>query len=185
MFGTTRMPHQAATRESRHDAQRDASLRELAVVHDTIKRSEHELAALRDGASLPRVQKELAAAIAGMEDATQRILRSSEAIDESARALSANVKSDYERSLAQEVQEQVVRIYEASNFQDVAGQRIDKAIATLQLVERQIGRLFAIWGALDSHGRTPHAADGKLVNGPKLAGDKGHAEQSEIDCYFS
>jgi chemotaxis protein CheZ len=184
MFGKPRAPHQDAPQQSRHDAERDASLRELAVVHDTIKRSEGELAALREGASLPRVQKELGAAILDMEDATQKILKSAESIDETARALSATVKNDYDRSLAQEVQEQVMRIYEASNFQDLAGQRIDKAIATLQLIEQQIGRLSAIWGAIDAHARAPQPTDGRLINGPKLHGDHGHAEQSDIDLLF-
>lgn len=184
MFGKAHTPHQSAPQETRDDARLDASLRELAVVHDTIKRSERELAALRQDASLPRVQKELGAAILGMEDATQKILKSAEAIDETARALSVTLKNDYERSLAQDVQEQIVRIYEASNFQDLAGQRIDKAITTLRLIEEHIGRLLTIWGAIDAHARASRAPDVKLINGPKLVGDNGHAEQSDIDLLF-
>jgi hypothetical protein len=184
MFGKPRTTHQAAPQEIRHDAQLDASLPEPAAVHDTIKRSERELAALRESASLPRVRKELGAAISGMEDATKTILKSAESIDEIARAQSAAAKNDYERSLAQDVQEQIVRIYEAGNFQDLAGQRIDKAIAALKLVEQHIARLSAIWGANETHARASRPPDGRLINGPKLAGDSGHAEQSDIDLLF-
>ena len=95
-------------------------------MRDTIARSERELAALRGGVPLPRLQNELGAAIGGMDDATQKILRSTEAIDESARALSATLKDDYKRGLAQEILEQAVQIYEACNFQDLAGQRITR-----------------------------------------------------------
>jgi chemotaxis protein CheZ len=153
---------------------------ELAAIRNAISNSERELAALRSGAQLSRMQKELTASITGMDEATQKILRSTEAIDESARALSASLTDDYKRGLAQEVLEQAVQIFEACNFQDLAGQRINKAIAALQLVEQQVGRLYKIWGAVE---QAP--APRKLVNGPKLVEDSGHADQSEIDRMFA
>jgi chemotaxis protein CheZ len=115
-----------------------------------------------------------------MENATQKILHATEAIDESARALQASLQNDYNRGLAQEVLEQAVRIYEACNFQDLAGQRISKAIAALQLVERQMTRLSDIWGKVE-HAPAPQ----DLLNGPKLDNDTGHADQSDIDRMFA
>jgi chemotaxis protein CheZ len=156
---------------------------ELNVLREMIARSERELATLRNGASLPRMQNELAAAIGDMDQGTHKVLRCAEAIDESARALCATLVDDYKRGLAQEVFEQASHIYEACNFQDLAGQRINKAIAALKLVEQQMARLYDLWGGM-KQASGPSAPD-KLVNGPKLEGDSGHADQSEIDRMFA
>jgi chemotaxis protein CheZ len=153
---------------------------ELAAIRDAIRRSEHELAALRSGAPALRLQQELGAAIGGMDEATQKILQATETIDESARALQASLQNDYNRGLAQDVLEQAVKIYEACNFQDLAGQRITKAIVALQHIERQIDRLTEIWGKVE---QAPTPA--KFVNGPKLDHDAGHADQSAIDRMFA
>jgi chemotaxis protein CheZ len=152
---------------------------ELAAVREAIARSERELAALRHGVPASRLQQELGAAISGMDDATQKILHATEVIDESARALQASLQNDYNRGLAQEVIEQTVKIYEACNFQDLSGQRINKAIAALKHVEQQIERLADIWGKVE------HAPGAKLINGPKLDEDSGHADQHDIDRMFA
>jgi chemotaxis protein CheZ len=78
---------------------------------------------------MTRAAGDLGAAIEGMETATQKILASAEAIDDCARALASALSNDYHHCLAQDVQDHVVRIYEACNFQDLAGQRIGKVIA--------------------------------------------------------
>jgi chemotaxis protein CheZ len=166
-------PHAA---ENVHEA---AYRHELAAIRDAITRSERELAELRSGVHAPRLQQELGAAIGGMDEATQKILQATEVIDESARALQASLQNDYNRGLAQEMIEQTVRIYEACNFQDVAGQRISKAIAALKLVEQQLYRLSEIWGKVE------HAPAAKLINGPKLTSDTGHADQRQIDQMFA
>lgn len=162
------------------DLQQVACNHELAAIRDAIMRSERELADLRSGAPAVRLQQELGAAIGGMDEATQKILHATEVIDESARALQASLHNDYNRGLAQEVLEQAVKIYEACNFQDLAGQRINKAIAALQHIERQIERLGGIWGKMEQR---PAAA--KLLNGPKLDLDPGHADQADIDRMFA
>ena len=156
---------------------------ELAVLREMIARSERELATLRNGAPLPRMQNELAASIGDMDQGTHRVLRCAEAIDESARTLCATLKDDYKRGLAQDILEQASHIYEACNFQDLAGQRINKAIAALRVTEQQMRRLYDLWGGLKEE--PAPAAPEKLVNGPKLEGDNGHADQSEIDRMFA
>ena len=90
---------------------------------------------------MTRAAGELGAAIDGMEKATQKILKSTEVIDESARTLAAALKTDYERGLAQDIQDQVVQIYEACNFQDLAGQRIGKVIETLTMIEDTVAAM--------------------------------------------
>jgi len=154
---------------------------ELTVLREMIARSERELATLRNGAPLPRLQSELAAAISGMDQGTHKVLRSAEAIDESARALCATLKDDYKRGLAHDILDQASHIYEACNFQDLAGQRINKAIAALKVAEQQISRLYDLWGVVQQMPPAPST----LVNGPKLDGDSGHTDQTEIDRMFA
>jgi chemotaxis protein CheZ len=84
----------------------------------------------------------------------------------------------------------VVRIFEASNFQDLAGQRISKVLTTLKFVEERIAHMMEIWGGIDAFKDYTDAAlaarkhGSVLLNGPKLEGDSGHASQDDIDRIF-
>jgi chemotaxis protein CheZ len=87
----------------------------------------------------------------------------------------------------QEVQDHVVRIYEACNFQDLAGQRIGKVIAMLMTVEE---RLVAMIQRHSGAGAQPvHASklapSTELINGPRLDGASGDASQLDIDAMFA
>jgi chemotaxis protein CheZ len=160
---------------------------ELAALRDMVAFSKRELAVLvsneKNGQPLPRAADELKAAISSMENATNNILHAAESADEMARSLIASLRDDYKRGLASDIQDQVVKIYEACNFQDLAGQRIEKAIGTLQLVEAQLERLNDIWGGVEDMAQSAKSAS-SLINGPKLEGDTGHADQAEIDRMF-
>lgn len=180
MLGKSRAARPVMPAPQIKEAQEAAYRHELAAIKDAISRSERELAALRNGVPAPRLQQELGAAIDGMDTATQKILHATETIDESARALQASLQNDYNRGLAQEVLEQAVKIYEACNFQDLAGQRINKAIAALRNIEQHLDRLSEIWGKVE---QAP--APDRLLNGPKLKGDAGHATQGDIDRLFA
>ncbi len=166
---------------------RAAPARELDAFLEIIERNKRELMALRGSASEPRITRavyELGAAIDGMEKAAQKILKYSEAIDENARTLAATLKTGYERGLAQDIQEQTMRIYEACNFQDLAGQRIGKGIAALHAVEEHVARMLALSDGVAVTPQPAVAPVKRLVNGPKLDGDQGHASQSDIDAMF-
>ena len=164
---------------------------ELAQIQETIMRNKRELASLiGDGKErrMARAGDELRAAVDGMDYATQKILKSVEAIDESARSLTASLKDEYKRSLAQEIQDHVVQIYEACNFQDIAGQRIGNVIGTMTMVEDQVAAVIDRCNVTDGRNETPvpaKPASGRgLLNGPKLDGDSGHASQNDIDALF-
>lgn len=162
---------------------------ELTQIRETLARTKRELAAMMgDGNErrMARAADELRASVDGMDIATQKILKSVEVIEDSARALSGAQKSDYETGLTQEIQDQVVAIYEACNFQDLAGQRISSVIGTMTMVEDQIAAMLDRCNGVAGIERPaaaprPHAA---LLNGPKLDGDPGHASQSDIDQMF-
>src|SRR5664280_2630707 len=162
--------------------------RELALLHDAVARNKRELAVLiGDGRErrMAHAAGKLGAAVEGMEKATEKILKSTEMIDESARALTATLKDDYKRGLAQEIQEHVVKIYEACNFQDLSGQRIGHVIEILTMIENQVERM------LERHSDKPdvvpaaqQASGHGLLNGPRLDGDSGHTSQRDIDKMF-
>jgi chemotaxis protein CheZ len=137
-----------------------------------------------------RATRELDAVAKGAEHATQQILDAAEAIEDAAGTLAASVKRKQAQALSQDIQEHVVRIFEACNFQDLGGQRINKVMATLVLVADHLARMMDICGGNSQVGGSPApvaatSGAGKLlsapINGPQLAGDAGHATQAEID----
>jgi chemotaxis protein CheZ len=162
--------------------------RELALLYDAIARNRHELAVLiGEGRErhMAHAAGKLGAAVDGMEKATVKILKSAEAIDESARALTATLKDEFKRGLAQDIQDHVVNIYEACNFQDLSGQRIGNVIETLNSIEDQVegmlgrGKRPAVEAPTAQSPFTPD-----LLNGPRLDGDSGHTSQDDIDMLF-
>jgi chemotaxis protein CheZ len=168
---------------------------ELDLISTAIARTKTEIATLHvtgfEGPEMTRVTDELDAVVDGTELATQQILAAAEVIDQSANTLSASVRSGQDRMLAADIQEQVVQVFEACNFQDVTGQRIGKVVATLRFIETHIARMVEIWGGLDAFADVAPAAmaavagERGMLNGPRLAGDAGHADQDEIDALFA
>ena len=165
--------------------------RELSTIRDAIARNKRELGQLiHDGSErrMARAADELRASVDGMDHATQKILTSVELIDDGAKALASSLKNDYERGLAQDIQDHVVNIYEACNFQDLAGQRISNVIGIMTMVEDQVAavldRCSTLIGGAPAPDLAAAAPGGDLLNGPKLDGDPGHASQRDIDAMF-
>jgi chemotaxis protein CheZ len=186
----TNMPAVDDVREQIADA--TGLERELTLVYDAVARNQRELSDLvADGKErrMARAAGELGAAIEAMEKATDRILKSGESVEDTAKALSATLKSDYQRGLAQDIQDHVIEIYEACNFQDLAGQRIGKVIDMLNGIEEQVSAMLARGHMLakSSSSRTTSLASSAagLINGPRLDGESGHASQRDIDAMFN
>jgi chemotaxis protein CheZ len=97
---------------------------------------------------------------------------------------------DQQKILGEEIQERVVSIFEACNFQDLTGQRISKVMTTMKFIENHITIMMDIWGGVDAiKAHAPlvldtREGDAKLLNGPKTDGDVGHASQDDIDALF-
>ena len=146
---------------------------------------------LADAAIVAKVNGELGAVVGGTEQATQQILEATEAIDNAASALAKNISPDQQKLLSEGIQERVVAIFEACNFQDLTGQRISKVMNTMKFIEKHIIEMMEIWGGVDAiKAHAPpivdtREGDAKLLNGPKLEGDVGHASQDDIDAMFN
>lgn len=168
---------------------------ELHLIYEAIKRTKQEIATLHvtgfKGPQMQRVTDELDAVIGGTENATQQILSAAEEIDENASALVASLKQEHEHALAADIQERVLTIFEACNFQDLTGQRINKVVNSLKFIESHVMRMIDIWGGMGAFEEFEPAAvaeregDAKLLNGPKLDNEMGHASQDDIDSLFN
>ena len=166
---------------------------ELDIIYGAINRTKQELASIHvGGAQTPdttRVARELDAVIGGTETATQDILKAAEGIDEIIATLAAGLKNDHEMQLAQDIQDRVIQIFEACNFQDLSGQRITKAMRSMKFIEEHILRMMEIWGGIEAIAQFAPVVrheqnDAHLLNGPKLETDVNHASQNDIDALF-
>jgi chemotaxis protein CheZ len=165
---------------------------ELELIHSALRRTRDAVGSLEARASrspdIARASAELDAIVGGTEQATQQVLQAAEDIDQTANALTAVLKSSYEKGLANDIRDRVVQIFEACNFQDLTGQRVGKVVEILAYLEEHVGRLAEIWSRLECFEPIvlAEAADGdaRFLNGPRLNGDTGHSSQSEIDGLF-
>ncbi|MCB1411765.1 MAG: protein phosphatase CheZ [Xanthobacteraceae bacterium] len=167
---------------------------ELDLIHNAITRTKQEIAVLHgksfNGAEMAKVTGELGAVVGGTEEATQHILEAAEAIDNAASAMAKVTSPDQHRLLSEEIQERVVAIFEACNFQDLTGQRISKVMSTMKFIEHHINAMMEIWGGVDAiKAHAPaviddRVGDDRLLNGPRSEGDAGHASQDDIDALF-
>ena len=180
------------------DARESTALRELKDEVDAIQRAlsrtEQEIAAVHvaafAGPGTARVTRELDAIAESAERATQRILDAAENIDDAAKNLAAGLKHEQDQALALDIQDHVLRIFEACNFQDLAGQRIAKVLATLKFIEERIAHMKEIWGGLDAFKDYTRAAAAErepraALHGPRLIDDQGHISQDDIDIMFA
>jgi chemotaxis protein CheZ len=167
---------------------------ELDLIYDAISRTKREIAVLHgksfNGEEMAKVNGELGAVVGGTEEATQQILEAAESIDQAATALSKVTSPDQQKILSEEIQERVVSIFEACNFQDLTGQRISKVMTTMKFIENHITVMMDIWGGVDAiKAHAPPIVDtregaARLLNGPKTEGEVGHASQDDIDALF-
>lgn len=165
---------------------------ELSSMQDAIMSTKQEIAALHGGGfqddNLGRVTNELDAVVEGTEAATESILSAAESIDELAGNLSAALGEPHS-AMASDIQDKIVEVFEACNFQDLTGQRITKVVRTLEFIEERVGSMMEIWGGMESFkGVAPSvdkpAGDEALLNGPALETDINVANQDDIDALF-
>ena len=159
---------------------------ELTALVDYINQARAEMASLqpeeiRDH-HIPQATDELDAVVQATATATSAILDAAEDMEKLAAVLPPKT--------AEQATAIATKIYEASNFQDLTGQRISKVMGTMKFIEQHINAMMEIWGGVDaikSHvvpQVDTRSEDDKLLNGPKLAGDVGHASQDDIDALF-
>lgn len=148
---------------------------------DYIKMARDEIAMLGphelQGQHIPAANDELDAVVQSTEEATSAILDAVEELEDLGARLSGEA--------ADIITSVTTKIYEASNFQDVTGQRISKVVATLRHIE---GRLEGLCQAIDGVEKTAAGDPGPpkdhaLLNGPQLPAAA--SSQEDIDALFA
>ncbi|WP_319530977.1 protein phosphatase CheZ [uncultured Cohaesibacter sp.] len=167
--------------------------KEMDEIYMAIAETKREIATLHvnglHSAEMNRVTDELDAIVEGTEQATEQILASAEIIDENATKLS-KVLTGEEDQWTHEIQESVVSVFEACNFQDLTGQRITKVVNVLRFIEGRIVNMMDIWGGIEHFmeievdNPLEKEGDAALLNGPALADEEGVASQADIDALF-
>jgi chemotaxis protein CheZ len=170
---------------------------ELDAMKEAITSTKQEIASIHrsefEGKGMRRVAGELDAVVGATEQATTSILAAVEEIETNANMLRAAGSETGNNDCVGAILDRVVVLYEACNFQDLTGQRINKIVTVLKFVEERLDRMIGVWGGLDafkdlveSAGSAPDGQDDdkSLLNGPKLDGDEGHVAQNDIDALF-
>jgi chemotaxis protein CheZ len=168
---------------------------ELDSMKDAIVRTKSDLAALHhsesSGKGMRRAADELDAVVESTERATTTLLSVVEDVESRASMLRSMQLSADARPHVDAILDQVIRAYEACNFQDLTGQRISKIVNVMKFIEEHLDRVISAWSALDSFrdllAAGPAAeedGEGGLLNGPKLPDDPGHVDQTDIDALF-
>lgn len=92
------------------------------------------------------------------------------------------VAATLEPAASSALMDAVTKIYEASSFQDITGQRITKVVRTLQSLENKLASLTEAFGPIQDAVSAAPQGDEALLNGPQLK--KSASSQSDIDALF-
>lgn len=153
----------------------------LAIIHQT----QTEIAAIRPAEiareKIPHANDQLRSVVDATERATGEFLDIAEELEALA--------TTFGGAGADEIHAITTRMYEASNFQDITGQRISKVTETLRVIEERLTRLVEATGGLVHHAHTidesipdPEGEE-HLLNGPQLP--DAAASQDDIDRLFA
>lgn len=157
---------------------------ELEALAQFIQNAKAEIAAVNPhqirSQDIPTATDELDAVVGATETATGTILDTCEALERIAATVGGKI--------AEEITTHVTHIYEACNFQDITGQRINKVVKTLKHIEARIEAMLGAFGAIapdpvpvpTSNGPK---ADKDLLNGPQLPDEA--KRQAEIDAILA
>ena len=159
---------------------------EIIKISNHIEATKNEIIALAPANSenghIGTAAIQLDAVMKATEEAAHGIM---DAVDEIQNIVSA---SNLDKEVQNKITDATTRIYEACNFQDLTGQRINKVMKALEFTEAKINRLvklFASDGTVNVEEltkATTEREDAHLLNGPQLPSVA--PSQSDIDAMF-
>ena len=165
---------------------------EIAQMVRMIGRAKIEIASIKHPSEnddrMQLAASELDAIVIATEASTEDVLGASEQIEIYMRKITGLHPDDQELgSLGEQVANEIIKIFEACNFQDITGQRTTKVIKTIRFIEEKILALINIWGVdafldLPVHKQPVADGDDALMNGPQR-GNEG-ITQDEINALF-
>ncbi len=163
---------------------------ELKLLSEALENTKREIAGLRysagQGDRIITMNHQLDAITNATEDATNRILSAAETIDTDIQKLQTNASDEEEITALETIGDEVIKIYEACNFQDLTGQRITKVIETLKHVEERVDVMIKGLGG-DAEAFAAYIPEEEETEEVALEGpqnDGGGISQSDIDSLF-
>lgn len=157
--------------------------KEIRDLVEYIRTARDEISRINPGEikqiDIPVATDELEAVIGATETATNTILDAAETLGDIAEEVPAEQ--------ADRLTEVVTRIYEASNFQDITGQRIGKVVGALRHIEQKVVELAEALGQDVGPAAAPAPSDpddeASLLNGPAMPGEAN--SQDDIDALLA
>jgi chemotaxis protein CheZ len=148
----------------------------LQYLSDHIRQTRVELGALR------RTDREMFASTADeLEEVVSETARAANEIMGAAETIEG-LMPKVDPEVAQQLLAAVTRIYEASAFQDITGQRIAKIIGAVQGIETSIEALVKVCGDQLDGPASSRTGDEALLNGPQRSNTAN--DQNAIDALF-
>lgn len=166
---------------------------EIADISGRIKATKVEMAAIRHPLAgedkFEQASQELTAVVSATEAATNSIMACAEELEEVVHELKSSLPEGYHNDRVRDMNEIIVRIYEACNFQDLTGQRITKVVRALSFIEERVDAMMGLWNRREFEAMplppTVTKKDEDLVlHGPSEAQEQGNISQADIDALF-
>ena len=164
---------------------------EIAQMVRMIGRAKIEIASIKHPSEhddrMQLAASELDAIVVATEASTEDVLGASEQIEIHVRKITGLHPDDEELgTLGEQIANEIIKIFEACNFQDITGQRTNKVIKTIRFIEEKILALINIWGVdafldLPVHNQSAEGDDA-LLNGPQRENEG--ITQDEINALF-
>ncbi|CAK0768989.1 chemotaxis protein CheZ [uncultured Gammaproteobacteria bacterium] len=167
---------------------------EISDISGRIKATKMEIAALRHPLAqedkFQQASEELNAVVSATEVATNTIISCAEELEEIVHELRAQMPEGYQSSRVRDMNDVIVRIFEACNFQDLTGQRITKVVRALSFIEERVEAMLNLWNRRELEMMplppTVIKVDGGLVLSGPTTESTGHEtfSQNDIDALF-
>ncbi len=163
------------------EEQREVLYQGIRQLSNIITLAKNEIVSIGE-TSFEDANQQLNAIVQHTEDSANTIMDCAESLQE----IAGQVNNE---DLEAKIGDEVIKIFEASNFQDITGQRVTKVIATLLHVEEHVQKLVDYISGKDvkfDEYETLHMddrPDADLMNGPQLETEA--PSQDDIDALFN
>jgi len=176
------------TIEKYYNQNENDMLTAIKEISGAIQTTRIELAEKLPSGVVPEATQELDAVVKSTENATNEILDSAEEIRDI-------IPKITDKSAAKLIEDRIIKIFEACNFQDITGQRIKKVTATLKYIEDSINNVLSSLSGKEKSESSDtqdnpskpdkpisEMNDQDLMNGPQL--DESAPNQDDVDKLF-
>jgi chemotaxis protein CheZ len=167
---------------------------EISEIAGRIQSTKIEIAALRHplekSGKLENAAAELGAVVTDTERATNGIMSNVEMLENIIAEVITALPAGFGATRLADAHDHIVRIYEACNFQDITGQRINKVVRTIAFIEERVAAMLSLWNTNELAAMPMAPPLDRIDRGLELTGPAGAtnaptASQDDIDALFA